>query len=747
MKKLLLLLCICSLSNNISAQLKGRVVEKTNDKKEVSAIPGVIVYWHGTSVASTTDDKGLFSLPIVPSTNKLLVRAIGYAADTIFIKDTTKFISIRLKSGLDLNEVEVVYETKATSISFLNPIKLETLNEKYLMKAACCNLSESFETNPSVDISFADAVSGTKQIQMLGLSGKYAQITKENMPYMRGLAGAYGLNFIPGTWIQSIQLSKGAGSVVNGYESFTGQINTELQNPETSDKLHFNTYVNQNARNEYNINLKHRFNEKFAVGLLNHVSYNPIKQDLNNDGFLDIPSGKQYNFLNKYSINTGKGFEAQIGGAYLQDSREGGQTSLSTSNKIAEDSLYKLSIENKKWELYSKTGYVFRKKPGTSTGLQLSYLNHDQKNRYGFSEYKGLQKTFYANYIFQGLIKSSTHGYKVGASFLNDSINESFATLKYQRLEQDIGVFTEYALNIKDRFNMVAGFRADYHNIYRLFFTPRLHIRYAFNTNSILRFSGGKALKTANILSENMNLMPTSRNWIIETSNLNTPYGLNPEIGWNYGLNYTHKLSLNYREAYFTIDLYRTDFKDQIVVDLDFNPQQVWLYNLKGVSFSNTAQFEFGWEVRKRLNIKTAYRYVESKTSYKSGLLQVPLISIHRGFLNLSYETKNKHWLMDGTIQYNGQKRLPSTKVNPAEYQRENYSPNFYQLLGQITYVAKIRQADFHVYLGIENALNYKQSNPIVSSSSAYGPYFDASMIWGPIYGRMLYAGLRYKIK
>lgn len=748
MKKLILLLWAISVSFIANAQLKGRVLETVKDKKELSPVPGVLLFWHNTSVAATTDGNGSFSIPTNSAANKLVVSAIGYKTDTLYIKDTTKFVTIKLKAGIDLNEVEVVYESNATTLSYLNPIKLEVLNEKYLMKAACCNLSESFETNPSVDVNFADAVSGTKQIQMLGLSGKYAQITKENMPYMRGLAGAYGLNFIPGTWIQSIQLSKGAGSVVNGYESFTGQINTELQSPETSDKLHFNAYVNQNARNEYNLNLKHRFNEKFSAGLLSHVSFNPMKEDRNKDGFLDIPTGKQYNFLNKYSYNTGKGFEAQFGGGYLQDERIGGQDPVFMSDYKQTDSLYNISIKNRKWEVYTKTGYVFRGKPGTSMGLQMSYLNHTQSNMYGLSSYTGTQKTFYANYIFQGLINTSSHTYKIGASFLNDSLNEKYNQFKFKRIERVGGVFTEYAFNYKERFNMVAGLRSDYHNLYGLFFTPRLHLRYAFNeSRSVLRFSGGRALKTANILSENMPLMPTSREWIIESSNLDKPYGLNPEIGWNYGLNFTQKFKLNYRDAYFTVDVYRTDFKDQVVVDVDHNAQQVWIYNLKGVSFSNTAQAEFGWEIRKRLNIKTAYRFVESKTSYKTGLLQVPLTAMHRAFLNVSYETKNKHWMFDATVQYNGQKRLPTTKTNPTEYQRSDHSPEYYQVLGQITYVAKIKSADFHVYLGVENALDYKQTNPIVASALPYNKYFDASMVWGPIYGRMLYAGLRYKIK
>ena len=378
MNKLLLALFGLVLSLPSFAQLKGRVVEISQNKKDTSALPGVNVFWLNTSIGSTTDVNGLFSIPSTTEANRLIITAVGYKSDTLAIKDNTKFLSIRLKGGVELNEVEVVYQSSGTELSYMSAIKMETLNEHSLMKAACCNLSESFETNPSVDVNFADAVTGTKQIQMLGLSGQYAQITKENMPYMRGLANGYGLSFVPGTWIQSIQLSKGAGSVINGYESFTGQINTELQNPENSDRLNFNTYVNQNARNEYNLNVKHRFNEKFAVGLLTHANFNPLKEDMNHDGFLDIPTGKQYNVMNKYAFNSGKGFEAQFGGGYLEDVRNGGQNHPSIDfdtishgpghSVVVADTLplYLVEIKNKKWELYSKTGFVFRKKPGTS---------------------------------------------------------------------------------------------------------------------------------------------------------------------------------------------------------------------------------------------------------------------------------------------------------------------------------------------------------------------------------------------
>lgn len=744
MKKIYFLLILMGSCLVTFAQVGGKVFEFDQNKKQIGLPNAIVQIKHGEF--TSTDTSGNFQLFTAKKGDTLLFSLTGYKSEAVILKNIDKPLMVNLSSGVMLNEVEIAYRTNGTDISYMNAMKLEILNERSLMKAACCNLSESFETNPSIDVNFADAVSGTKQIQMLGLSGQYAQITKENMPYLRGLANGYGLTFIPGTWIKSIQLSKGAGSVVNGYESFTGQINTELHDPATMDKFTFNTYVNQNRRNEYNLDFKQAVTKRFSTNWLVHNSYNPYVEDHNHDGFADIPTGLQYNITKKYTYEGKKGFEARWGGSYLKDERTGGQTS---PNHVYPDTIprYKIGINNEKWELYSKTGFVFRRKPGTSMGLQLSYLNHDQDNFYGTNVYKALQKTFYANYIFQGIIKTTDNTYKIGASYMDDDVKEQFQLYKFKRHEQVGGAFAELAINRKEKFNMVAGLRADYHNYYGLFFTPRLHLRYAFTQNSVLRLSGGRALRTANVFADNAYLMASSRQWVLEPSNLALPYGLKPETGWNYGLNFTQRFKVNYRDAYITIDAYRTDFIDQVVIDLDNDAQTVLIYNLKGPSYSNTAQFEFNVEPRKRLFIKTAYRYVDTKVKYKTELLQKPMVSTHRAFINFSYETRDERWQFDFTTQYNGAKRLPNTETNPVFYRRKSYSPGYYNLLGQITYIEKFKKCELHIYVGVENLLNYKQFSPIVAADVPNSKYFDASMVWGPIYGRMLYAGLRFKIK
>ncbi|MBK9283651.1 MAG: TonB-dependent receptor plug domain-containing protein [Sphingobacteriaceae bacterium] len=723
-----------------SKLLKGRVTEFS--KAQHTGLPSAIVKSLHSKTSAISDIDGYFSIQIKEGFDTLVTYLTSFKNDTSLVFPSDTQVEIILNNAVNLKEVEVKYIGSGTEIAMLNTLKLETLGERSLMKAACCNLSESFETNPSVDVNFADAISGSKQIQMLGLAGQYAQITKENLPYMRGLSNSYGLTFIPGTWIESIQLGKGAGSVINGYESFTGQINTELKQPIEEEIVHFNAYANENARNEYNLNLASQIVPSFSTILLSHVSYNPLAEDKNQDKFMDIPTGRQYNFTNKYALNTSKGFEWQFGGSFLDDERVGGQV------KAINDSTpkYKLGISNYKWDAYSKSGYVFRK-PATSMGLQLNYTSHDVRSNYGFRKYDATQKTAYANLIFESYILNTNYKYKLGASYVNDFFDEQFSQLKFKREEKTAGVFGEFVYDYNKKFNVIVGNRMDYNNYYGLFFTPRVHARFAFSENSVARISAGRALRTANIFADNVNFMATSRNWIVEMKDSTLPFGLNPERAWNYGINFTQKFKLNYKEAYVTIDLYRTEFTSQVIIDADENPQALYIYNLDGYSFSNTAQIEFGWEIRKRLFVKTAYRYVDNQQKYKTEMRQKYLVARDRAFINFSYETKNEHWMFDATAQYNGSKRLPFTDQNPPEYQLASNSPEFYNVLGQITYLHKFNNSEFNAYLGVENALDFKQLQPIVASAAPYSKYFDAAMTWGPIYGRMLYIGIRFKIK
>ena len=739
MNKLFYIIILLSFAKQISAQhIAGKVftADGKGNKEEVS---GATVYWFGTSVSSTSDSIGMFSIPnpdTIPA--QLIVTMVGFLTDTIRIEKFDRSdIFVVLKNSVNLNIVEVAEKQGTTLNKLFTPINTEVISGKELLKAACCNLSESFSTNASVDVAFTDAVSGAKKIQMLGLDGVYTQILSENMPMLRGLSASYGLNYIPGTWIENIMVTKGTGSVVNGYESISGQINLEFLKPQEQKKRFFiNVYGNHKGRAEANVHAAKKINTKLSTMLFTHASSNTMKQDMNKDGFLDMPLTRQYSVFNRWDFHNQKNFEAQFGIKGLYETRQGGQTNFINSSERDSSNHYGIGINTKAMEYFSKTGFMFPSKPYKSIGIQTSGKWQQQDMYFGLKSYNGEQKNFYANVIFANIINNTNHKYKLGASYLLDDYSEKFNDTTFARTESVPGVFAEYTYSHPDNFSLVAGIRADYHNIYGVFYTPRLHIRYNVTKKTTLRLSAGRGFRISNVFIENQSVFASSRKIVMNEK-------LNPEIAWNYGISVNQQFKLFGNEAFVNLDFFRTDFENQVIVDLDQSVNKVVFYNLDGRSYSHSLQMDMGFEPLENFAVKLAYKWYDVKSTYNKELLDKPFVPKHRVMLNMAYSTYMDIWKFDFTSNWLGQSRIPSTVLNPVQYQLPKHSKDYFLLNAQIT--KKFRK--FEMYLGCENILNYTQKNPIIASENPFGSNFDASMIYAPVEGRIIYFGLRIEIK
>ncbi len=720
--------------------IRGKVIEDHEGHK--SPLIGANVYWVGTTTGTATNEAGEFKLKRQPENSMLVVSFIGYKSDTINVSGE-KEITVLLEEAGDLEEVEVVRRQKSSHISMLKSQKVEVISEKELLKAACCNLSESFETNPSVDVTFTDAVTGTRQIQMLGLAGPYTQITRENMPDIRGLSSIYGLTFTPGTWVDGIQLIKGTGSVINGYESIAGQINVDLRNPATMDKLYLNFYGNEKGRIEGNANIGIDVAENLGTGIMLHVNNSSIKHDRNNDGFMDSPLSQQYIFLNRWELYNDKGVHFQVGikGTFI--SKNGGQIDFNPDTDEGTTNAWGMFMGIQRMEAWAKLGKVNQNKPWQSVGFQVSGVTHKQDSYFGLTSYDASQNSFYANLLYQSIISNSNHKFKTGLSFQYDKYRELLNLANYDRVEAVPGAFFEYAYSSTTKFNLVAGMRLDYHNLYGLFYSGRFHMRYALAERTMLRASIGNGHRTANIFSDNSGLFASSRQFIISGDGSDKPFGLDQESAWNVGFSLTQNFTLDYREGIISADFFRTEFVNQVVVDLDQSTQQVSFYNLDGKSYSNSFQIQLDYELIKRLDMRIAYRWYDVKTTYHGELMNKPLVAKHRAFINLAYETRS-HWKFDYTLNWQDHKRIPNTSGNPEQYQLDDQSPQFFLMNAQ---VSKTFREKLEIYVGTENLLNFKQPDPILASDDPFGPYFDASLIWGPVFGRNIYFGVRLKIK
>lgn len=723
-------------------KIKGIVLEETDNGKFIP-LSHASVFWVGSSNGVVTNEAGVFYIDHHETQNSLVISYVGYMPDTLTVTDS-KGLKIVLASAKHLKEVVLTSKQRSTYLSALDPIRTQVMTSKELLKAACCNLSESFETNPSVDVSYNDAVTGSKQIQLLGLSGNYTQLTVENLPGPRGIATPLGINSIAGPWIESIQLTKGVGSVANGFESIAGQINVELKKSDNSEKLLANAYVNNNGKIDLNLNLSKKFNGKWSAALLLHNAYFGNKQlDFNKDGFRDMPTGNTFSLVNRYKYDNGNGLLAQFGVKWLTDKKTGGETLFNAGTDKYTTNHYGLGIDVERVEAFGKIGYVFPQKKYKSIGLQLAAINHTQNSYFGLTAYDAKQKSFYGNLIYQSIIKSTEHKFRTGISFLYDNYNEMFKLLQYKRTETVPGVFAEYTFTPDTKFSAVVGMRADHNNLFGYFVTPRLNLRYQPVKGTTIRGSVGRGQRTANIFAENTSVFVSARQVNIIASGNGKAYGLNPEVAWNKGISIDQKFKLFNKEALFSADFFRNDFSNQVLVDVE-DPGKVKFYNLQGNSFSNSFQAELSFEPIEKLETRLAYRLFDVKATYEEEKLQRPFIAKHRAFVNLAYSFNN--WKMDYTITYNGKKRLPNTITNPDEYRLQSVSPDFLLMNMQVS-KSFGKKFPMDVYAGAENFTNFFQKKVIVAANQPFSPYFDASMIWGPVNGRMLYVGWRMKIK
>ena len=753
--KQILYIIICLPSFLFSQEKISGMIMEANTNNQHIGLPGANIYWLDTTVGTVTDIDGKFNLTYKKEYEKLVISYVGFKTDTLTITDASKMVHHWLKPTSELNEVTVTSRKQATAKSYLKATNTFTVSSDELLKAACCNLSESFETNPSIDVNFADAVTGTKQIKMLGLNSPYILIATENIPSIRGASQAFGLSFIPGTWVESIQITKGAGSVVNGYESIAGQINAELVKPSKDDKLFINLYGATSERLELNTHINTKVSNKWHTGLYIHGNTHNGVHDVNYDGFLDMPQFSQINVMNRWQYtDTKKGFVSFINLKFLNDEKQTGQLDFNPKTDKLTTNAWGSEIITKRYEISAKLGYVNPEIPWQSLGVQTAFSGHKQDSYFGLNQYNITHNSLYTNAIYNSIISDSRHKIKTGVSYTYDHYDEFLDIpnlgTDYERTETSIGGFFEYNYDNLDKLNLTAGIRIDEHNLMGFFVTPRFHMRYTPWEKSALRASFGRGKRSANIFAENQSVFSTSRTINILSSSPSgrlggAIYGLEPEIAWNYGISYLQGFNLFNRKADITLDYYKTDFKNQIVVDYE-NPQEVNFYNLDGDSFANSFQIELNYNLFEHFDLRTAYKYYDIQTQYNSGKLSKPLIPKHRFFANASYETHLQdkgQWKFDTTFNWLGEQRFSSTAANTSVYQLPEKTPTVATLNAQIT---KVFSEKFEVYLGGENITNVRQNNPILGAEDPFGSNFDTTFVYGPIFGSMYYAGLRFKI-
>jgi outer membrane receptor for ferrienterochelin and colicins len=730
--KLLILLFFLFSTSFIFAQITGNVFIVVEDERK--PLQGAVVRCKRNRCTQQTDSEGRFFLDKnhrLPDT--LIVSMFEYEKQIIVINlaDTNMTFSIQMFEEVKNIEVNVVNRRIDTGISKLKTLQVQVLGEGELKKAACCNISESFETNASVDVNITDAVSGAKRIQMMGLDGVYTQLQMENIPFLRGIESSFGLTSIPGPWVESIQITKGVGTVVNGYESMAGLVNFEFKKPEKQEKLYVNAYLGAFGRTEVNLMTGGKINKKWGSSLFLHGAGNQIEVDFNKDKFRDLPLTQNYSAHNRWTYH-GKKMEAQFGATAYIENKEGGQ--LGFKQNVRPD-LYGFFTNSNHLEAFAKTGFFFPKKNNKSLGIIYNAKIHETKAGVGKHNYSGFEKRLYLNAILDLGTENSIHYLKIGGGGSYTDLNQKIDTLQLNRIDIIPGIFSEYSFRY-NRLNVIFGARYDVHQKFGGQFTPRIHGRWAVTSNTDIRYSAGKGFRIPNVYIDHLGMRTTSRTWNVDPK-------LKPEISWNGGASIVHDFKMRKIKAILTSDYYYTWFQNQLIMDFDLDPTIIKFTNQKGASFSHAWQTELSFFPAKNVEIRIVYKMlnVQSKTNGK--FQQQTLVPFHRGMINFNYRTRNKKWQYDATIQFYGKSRLPINRISATETTEDTFGKAYARINAQVT--RNFKQWEF--YLGGENLTNTKQQNPIIGSENPFGNYFDATRVWGQILGIYGYIGLRFTMK
>lgn len=720
--------------NDHNHQLHGFVLGLNTHTSHQDTIPlaGANVYWAGTSIGTITDNRGHFQLqkPKLDSLH-LIVNYVEYKNDTLAIGDHVEHVMIFLKQIKATEEVEVTAEKPHIHLASDEVRSTQTITETGLRTLACCTLSESFENTNSVDVEKSDAISGAKRIKMLGLAGFYTQILIEKKPVVRGLISPFALDYIPGPWMESIDISKGTASVMTGYESTTGQINVEFRKPERDEPIFFNLYQNSMGKTESSFGVSKRFNEKLSTMMLAYGNLNRIRHDRNNDTFMDLPLAEHLHVMNRWKLQGGDIGDGQFGVNIIHDHRDGGQSNFDFDDHKPHLLDYGFHTKTERQEVYSKLGRTLDQAGSSSIGFIFSAFRHKNDAFWGIKTYQGSETSFYGNLIFQKTM--GVHDIATGVSFVSDRVSEKYNDVDYKKNETVPGVFIEQTWKPAEKMTMLAGFRYDHNNLYGDFYTPRFHVKYLWTPETAIRLSLGKGYRSSNIFMENLAILASAKTLIIRE----TPKA---EEAWNYGVQFSKDFTMGHdRPLTLIMDFYRTTFKNRIIVDTEQNANQIYVYNLNGQAFSNSFQIELNATIFSGFESIVAWRWNDVKMTVDDHLLEEPLTNRYKGLLVLSYQTPSKNWQFDLTTQLNDKARLPNTEMYPANYRTGNYSPAYVMMLGQI----KRKYKNLEFYIGMENITNYTQPNPILAWQEPFSPYFDSSRIWGPVVGRQIYAGIR----
>jgi outer membrane receptor for ferrienterochelin and colicins len=742
-----------------TASVSGKVMSNGKPVESVS------IKISKTSLGTTTDSAGFFSLKNIPEGNYTInVSSINYRQETknISVKDGQNlelFYEI-FPSDNNLDDVVVTGTLKEVR-RMESPVPVEVYTPQFFRKNPTPNIFDALQNVNGVRPQLNCNICNTGDIHINGLEGPYTMVLIDGMPIVSSLSTVYGLSGIPNSLVERIEIVKGPASSLYGSEAVGGLINIITKKP-TNAPL-FSADVLSTTWKEYNVDLGVKFkagDKATALTGINYFNYGNIRDD-NRDGFTDVTLQHRISLFQKWNFERKNNRLFSLAGRYLYEDRWGGETNWTKAFRGG-DQLYGESIYTKRLELIGNYQLPVREK----MMLSFSYNNHDQDSRYGTTSYIAQQKIAFSQLTWDKTLKN--HDLLAGAAlrytFYDDNTPATATgdSVKLQNRPDKTwlpGVFVQDEITLGKNHKLLAGFRYDYNSVHGNIYTPRLAYKLSINDKNILRLNAGTGFRVVNLFTEEHAALTGARTVVVEEE-------LKPERTYNVNLNFLKKMYAQ-NGTFIGLDAsaWYTYFNNRIVPDFEADPNKIFYNNLNGYAVSKGLSVNVDVAFTNGLKILAGTTFQDVSTTEDGIKQQQMLTEKFTGTWAVSYKIQKLNLGIDYTGNIYGPMRLPLlSDLDPRRPMSPTWSLQNIQLVfGGLKNV--------EIYGGLKNLLNFTptRGNPFIIARShdpfdkyveynangqvkatpfnPYGLTFDPTYVYAPNQGRRGFIGVRVSIK
>lgn len=678
-----------------------------------------------------TDSTGNFDITTGMEKLKLRISAIGYfPKDTIVLVNKSP-ITITLKSNTTIEPVVVSGTMREMTIS-QSPVKIEVLQHNFFNKNPINNLVEAIDLVNGVQEVIACGVCGTNDIHINGMEGAYTLVLIDGMPIVSGLSTVYGLNGIPESMIDRIEIIKGPASTLYGTEAVGGVVNIITKKNNNLPLIELNTNVTSHQEYRTSLGISPKLSKRVSTAIGVDFLYNQTPYDFNNDNFTDFTLNNRLSIFNKWAFQSKTGEDVlSIAGRYFREDRFGG-TLQWTPDFRGSDSIYGENIITERWEIFGT--YHFPVKI-TQLKLDFSANQHNQDAYYGDVNYNGFQSVYFANFIWQEEYKKRhffTAGLTQRLQFYEDNTASNTDQKSYIP-----ALFLQDEFLWRENLTILSGIRLDHHKNHGLIFSPRLNVKYKPGDFSTLRFNYGTGFRQVYLFTEDHAFISGSRDVLLAEN-------LNPER--------SHNITLNYNQTYaiagygnFDIDIFYTYFSNKIIPDYEQNPNLIVYENLQGFGITRGISTAINHSFNKDFNLRIGSTFMQVfeqiKTENNTEKHEQLFAPLFRATYGINYQIRKMKLNIAISGKLTGPMKLP-TYIPP--FERATYSPWFN--LTNIQFTQTLKKLNLECYAGVKNIFNYTQDSPLIDSENPFGDNFDTAYAYGPLQTRRFFLGIRWQM-